>query len=117
MDWSVTDADLAANTAPLRAPQQHPPLIKEYGARWEPDADAKDYVRLEDGSKVLYSDYQRGRPSLTAQNGHLAPPPVPIPRVPAPSLPWAGDIEPEFELVLKPKRFYGIGRVFKTVWF
>ncbi|KAK3899540.1 hypothetical protein C8A05DRAFT_46414 [Staphylotrichum tortipilum] len=92
--WSVTDASLAANTAPLRAPQQHPPLIKEYGAQWEPDADAKDYVRFVDGSKMLYSEYQRDRSSLTAQNGHPAPPPVPIPRVPAPSLPWEGNIEP-----------------------
>jgi len=41
--WSVTDADLAANTAPLR----HPPLIKEYGARWEWDANAKDYVQFD----------------------------------------------------------------------
>lgn len=33
--------------APPRAPQQHPPLIKKYGARWDWNDDDKDYIRFD----------------------------------------------------------------------
>jgi hypothetical protein len=35
------------STAPPRAPQPHPPLIKEYGVRWEWSDDDKDYIRFD----------------------------------------------------------------------
>ncbi|KAK3901971.1 hypothetical protein C8A05DRAFT_34324, partial [Staphylotrichum tortipilum] len=96
--WSTPDANLAATTAPPRVAQQHAPLIKEYGARWEWDADAKDYVQFKDGKKWLYTDYQKGEgrpPSPTAQSGlHVALPPVPVPPVVSPPLPWGADMDP-----------------------
>ncbi|KAK3996263.1 hypothetical protein QBC44DRAFT_232338 [Cladorrhinum sp. PSN332] len=41
-----------------------------------------------------------------------------ITRSPVESLPpWAGPLDEKFQVVAKPKRFFSIGRIFKTVWF
>ncbi|KAK4239476.1 hypothetical protein C8A03DRAFT_42884 [Achaetomium macrosporum] len=131
--------DIGASTA---APQEkeHPPPTKEYGARWTWDPAARDYVRFsEDGMKLFYTEYQRfgsnkalSRGSVDA-NTHIntynnrsrrdSPEPRTgtIPsgeRTPVPGIPlYQEPLGDAFQIVAKPKRFFCIGRIFKTVWF
>ncbi|KXX78848.1 hypothetical protein MMYC01_204024 [Madurella mycetomatis] len=72
-------------------PHEYPPPTREYGDQWLWDPDARDYVREKDGVKQFYTDYQKAGGS----------PPSPA----------------KYRIVEKPKRFFCVGRIFKTVWF
>lgn len=150
-----------------------PPAIS-YGVQWEWDEDAKDYIYIDNGRKLLYTAYQRSRgdraaselksptpqpkspntapaekpppvsypaslnseaeswedlgkasevPEKEAQNirspRNVAAEPVPKALSPLPSKKRAFEVplDERFKKVEKPKRFFSVGRIFKTVWF
>ncbi|KAK4102808.1 hypothetical protein N658DRAFT_494868 [Parathielavia hyrcaniae] len=127
-----SSCDIHADTGndPDPAPPEHRQPVKEYGEQWDWDSDLQDYVRYtKDGNKILYTTYQRegSPPASSTQPGEDQQPESQVqPKSPelasikvvkpaAPS--YDQPLGDEFQVVAKPKRFFSVGRIFKTAWF
>ncbi|KAM7186554.1 hypothetical protein V8F33_011758 [Rhypophila sp. PSN 637] len=120
----------------VSGPQVHPPPKKEYGPKWNWDAEAKDYTQVIDGN-IATVDLQADPASSAAlatekdveeeyvkvsrnpeaesvqssrQNSILVPTTKPLKEYEQP-------LDDGFTIVDKPKRFFQVGRIFAVVWF
>ncbi|KAK4222556.1 hypothetical protein QBC38DRAFT_374827 [Podospora fimiseda] len=134
---SLVLAKIDTNNAPARS--DYVPPTKEYGEQWRWDSVDLDYTRVdENGVKHYYTEYQKrdrvtsptktdspDKPSPTTaivrgvkrtgtgeSNGSF-----PKSRLPVELPPWATPLDERFQVVSKPKRFFSVGRIFKTIWF
>ncbi|GAB1312377.1 hypothetical protein MFIFM68171_02587 [Madurella fahalii] len=130
-----THADTGTSN-PAPAPLEPPQPTKQYSDRWDWDPKSMDYVREKDGVKQFYSEYQKqggtqrrpgnadidtdvpkSEPKGPMVAGPSSSEPQVRPALRPPPSPYADPLGKEFQIVEKPKRFFGVGRIFKTVWF
>ncbi|KAK4161429.1 hypothetical protein QBC43DRAFT_217680 [Cladorrhinum sp. PSN259] len=118
-----------------------------YQWKWDPDVLDYTRIDETDGEKLYYTEYQKqkdgrvpsptktdssgnGSPQALVRQGTISAPkrsstsesntsiPRNLVRSPVESAPpWAGPLDERLKVVSKPKRFFSIGRIFKTVWF
>ncbi|KAK4200149.1 hypothetical protein QBC40DRAFT_174631 [Triangularia verruculosa] len=97
---------------------------ESYGDRWEWSEGDLDYIRIdENGGKLLYTDYQKNL------DPEAKPPPSPTKSESStpgkqnsktdsrPKSKWSEPLNPHFQVVSRPKRFFVVGRIFKVSWF
>ncbi|KAL2135019.1 hypothetical protein VTI74DRAFT_10056 [Chaetomium olivicolor] len=132
---SIERIEINIDTDPPDAsfPDHNPP-IKEYGEQWDWDSATQDYIRFTpEGVKLLYTDYQtvgiQPRSPTPSQSAHASIYRHPSPKPQTSSIPrpvqspvsdrplYETALGEEFSVITKPKRFFCVGRIFKTVWF